>query len=272
MLTLPFDVSLSPEPFRIATYPPGASFGPRPLRDWEFVWMLEGDALYTRDGNTVAAPAGAVVLCRPGATDFFRWDPDKRTRHGYFHFDLRGAIPGDWPPSDDWPLVRTPDSGRGGDLFAPLFRHLLAWGNEADPLQRQLAVLSLLAAFVTAGQAVESGRAALPEAVARALAYMELRLDQEPAAPIRLGEIADAACVTPQYLCRLFRAATGYSPAETVLRSRLERARTLLTRSNYSVAEVASMCGFASPFHFSRRCKAAFGLSPRELRRPPSGS
>jgi transcriptional regulator GlxA family with amidase domain len=51
-----------------------------------------------------------------------------------------------------------------------------------------------------------------------------------------------------------------------VRRVRLDRAATLLAHSNYTIAQVAEMCGFANPFHFSRRFKEAFGQSPSEVR------
>jgi AraC-like DNA-binding protein len=267
MWTIPFELILdSRTPFRVAAYPPGATFGPRPLRNWEFVWMLEGDAAYTRGTATVAAPEGAIVLCRPGAVDAFRWDPRRRTRHAYFHFELQGDLPADWPEQGAWPLVRDPRPE--ADLLRPLFRHLLAWGNHGDALQTRLTAAALLAAYVT-GE-VESdevrGRPALPDPVQRAWDHIRRRLDDAPAERIALSEIADAACVSPEHLCRLFRSATGHSPVETVRLARLDRAASLLVRSNYSIAEIATLCGFESPFHFSRRFKAAFGRSPRAVR------
>ncbi|HTL29740.1 MAG TPA: hypothetical protein VL282_10980, partial [Tepidisphaeraceae bacterium] len=88
----------------IASYPPGATYGPRLMRDYEFVWMIEGDAEYCREGQTVAAPAGSIVLCQPGATDFFRWDPQRPTRHAFYHFDVM-HVPDSWRAPDTWPLV-----------------------------------------------------------------------------------------------------------------------------------------------------------------------
>lgn len=253
--------------FAVATYPPGASFGPRALRNWEFVWMLHGDAVYTRGERTVNAPVGSIVLCRPGATDFFRWDPVHSTRHAYFHFEMDGTFPATWPALEDWPPARNPSSDT--DLLRPLFQNLMAWGNQGDPTQRRLIALSLLAAFVT-GES-ESANVALlrpgfPEPVERALAFIAMQLDQAPNAPLSLGAIADAAFVTPEHLCRQFKVATGNSPSETVRLARLDRAVALLCRSNFSVAEIAALCGFASPFHFSRRFKETFGQSPRTLR------
>jgi hypothetical protein len=52
-----------------ATYPPGATYGPRRLLDWEFVWLLEGNATYLRAARGIEtespAPQGTLVLCRP---------------------------------------------------------------------------------------------------------------------------------------------------------------------------------------------------------------
>ena len=58
----------------------------------------------------------------------------------------------------------------------------------------------------------------------------------------------------------------GTGPGELLRLFRLERGLLLLTRSDLKVQAVAELCGFASPFHFSRCCKQAYGLSPREIR------
>ena len=130
--------------------------------------------------------------------------------------------------------------------------------------------LSLLAAFVTgesgSGSLRDVSAPRLPEPVERALAFIASQLDTEPGAPLPLSDIAASAFVTPEHLCRLFKTATGTSPSETVRLARLDRAVTLLCRSNFTVAEIATLCGFASPFHFSRRFKHTFGKSPRALR------
>ena len=263
---LPFDLALA-SPLAVATYPAGATFGPRHLKNWEFVWLIEGDAQYRRGDVTSEAPEGAVVLCRPGATDFFRWDPRRRTRHAYFHFDVVGEFPPGWPAPERWPAVRLP-AGEG-DVLTPLFRHLVAnpAATAADPTLTRLLALSLLAAFATGhttSGTVERER--LPEPVERAMARIAARLDEAPASPLPLAELAEVACVTPEYLCRLFRSATGHTPAETVRLARLDRAAQLLARTNYSVAEVAALCGFESPFHFSRLFRKVMGCSPRAYR------
>jgi AraC family transcriptional regulator len=262
-MLLDLEISL-PTGYGVATYPPGASFGPRRMRDWEFVWLLQGDAEYTWGDLTVAAPEGSLVLCRPGAIDSFQWDRVQRTRHGFFHFQV-SSVPPHWAPWEDWPLVRAPEEE---DILRPLFRHLLTWMDGGDPDGCRLTIAAMLNVFRT-GQRATGGmvREAWPPAVELVCAYIARCLDEDPAASLSLPALASVACLTPEYLCRLFKSSLGHGPAETVRLARLDRAATLLARSNYSVGEIAAQCGFASPFHFSRRFKDAYGQSPSELRR-----
>lgn len=248
----------------IASYVPGATFGPRVMRDWEFVWLIEGDAIYRWNAQEFPAPEGSVVLCRPGAEDFFTWDRERRTRHAYFHFDLH-AVPADWPAVESWPIVRRPGEG---DILRPGFRHLLSWSRSGSPGLLRLTVLQMLSAFIC-GEYDCTGvpRDALPAPVLRTLQHVRKTLDRDMAAPIPLADLAKAARTTPEHLCRLFRSAMGHSPAETVRLARLDRAMMLLARSNYSIGEIATLCGFGSQFHFSRRFRDAFGVSPREMRK-----
>ncbi|MBC8139979.1 MAG: helix-turn-helix transcriptional regulator, partial [Armatimonadetes bacterium] len=125
------------------------------------------------------------------------------------------------------------------------------------------------AAFVLGDNAVTGSveSAAYPEALTRAMAFIASRLEDAPAEALPLSAIADVACVSPEHLCRLFTAHTYHTPAETVRLLRLDRAALLLVRTNFSVGEIASLCGFASPFHFSRRFKEAFGQTASDLRR-----
>ena len=47
---------------------------------------------------------------------------------------------------------------------------------------------------------------------------------------------------------------------------RLDRATTLLARSNLTITQVAGACGFADPLYFSRRFRAVHGIAPSAYR------
>lgn len=250
----------------VASYPPGATFGPRILRDWEFVWILEGHANYwfsaLDDGpkTEIELREGDLILCRQNTRDGFEWDAKNRTRHGFFHFSLLEK-PASWPEIEDWPLHTRLE---GDSILEPLCRSLITWGNTGDEAQNHLVAAVVLGAFVTGQTSVgQCFPRRLPEPVERGLNFLYRQLETDASAPIPLEKLARAAFVTPEHLCRLFKTSTGHSPLETVRLARLDRAAMLLARSNFSIAEVARLTGFASPFHFSRAFKEAYGRSPR---------
>jgi AraC-like DNA-binding protein len=247
----------------LVEYPPAATFGPRAMRDYEFVWIVSGNVEYRWNDIITSCPEGSIVLCRPGGTDFFRWDRRRPTRHGYFHFDL-SHVPRGWPEASAWPVAIVPGAH---DVLTPMFRFACNWRGALDDELLLLTVEHMLTAFARGlTEAGEVRGSPLPEAVERALDHIRTSLDRSPREPVTLDDLAEVSLVTREHLCRLFRASLGKSPVETVRLARLDRAATLLARSNYNIAQIAEACGFASPFHFSRVFARAFGMSPTAMR------
>ncbi|MEH0573495.1 MULTISPECIES: helix-turn-helix domain-containing protein [Streptomyces] len=80
--------------------------------------------------------------------------------------------------------------------------------------------------------------------------------------------VAAAHHISVRYLHRLFEG-EGVTVARLIQQRRLERCARELARRDASVPTVSAVAqrwGFASPAHFSRAFRAAYGLSPREWR------
>jgi AraC-like DNA-binding protein len=247
----------------IADYPPGGVFGPRTLRDWEFVWIIEGQAAWEVDGASHPCPSGSIVLARPGQRDRFVWDAQRPTRHGFVHFSMRDAGLG-----RGLPLLRPPGGGSG--IVRPLLLHLLwlldarpsTWEALADGALGQALDVWRADADMVAGE----GGGAMHPLIERVLAHVAQAWRDGRWRPLPLGRLAQAAGVTPAWLIRLFVREVGASPIEALRLLRLDRAAQLLARGEMPVAEVASRSGFADPFHFSRAFRTAYGRSPRAFR------
>ena len=251
----------------IAAYPPGASFGPRMLYDFEFIWIMEGGAEADLDGQHIKALPDTILLLRPGMTDRYDWDLEHRTIQAFFHFSFDYSAP-EWPPLKDWTLVRRPTHN---DILRPLFRYIIGLAQSNAPERAILlesAVTTLLQAFLSgrttiAAEALDK----LPVAVEKALSAIRQALASDPPALLTLTQLAQAAHVTPEHLCRLFRRHLKLGPLECASLARLERAAALLVRSNLSVKEVADATAFASPYHFSNKFRSVYHVSPREYRK-----
>jgi len=95
--------------------------------------------------------------------------------------------------------------------------------------------------------------------VNRAVDYVTRNLDQ----PLRLEEVAKAACFSSYHFHRIFRSLTGETLASFVKRVRLERAVYLLShRNGASLTEIALACGFSSSSDFSRSFRGHYHVPP----------
>ncbi len=92
---------------------------------------------------------------------------------------------------------------------------------------------------------------------------IESRLD----ADLTLQELAAEIGYSRSHFLRMFRATTGMTPHRYVLKRRVERARQLLEGLEFSIAEVAIICGFSSQAHLTLAFRKEFGITPTEYRR-----
>jgi AraC-like DNA-binding protein len=251
----------------ISAYPPGATFGPRVLYDFEFIWIMEGTAVAVLDGQKIPAPAGTVLLGRPGMVDRYDWDRERRTVLAYLHFSFDYSAP-DWPPLKEWPLSRRLGND---DILRSLFRYVVGLAQSNPAGRNELlgdAVTLMLRAFLTGRSTLApEPLGELPAAVEKALGAIRRALAHDPPEPLTLPALAQAAHVAPEHLCRLFRRHLDLAPLECVGLARLERAASLLVRSNLSVKEIADATGFVSPYHFSNKFRGVYGVPPREYRK-----
>jgi len=92
----------------------------------------------------------------------------------------------------------------------------------------------------------------------RAAALLPERLDDPPS----LTELASAAAVSPFHFHRIWRALTGETVAQTILRLRMEASQELLLIKDASVTQTALAVGFGTPQSFARAFRRHTGLTP----------
>ena len=83
-------------------------------------------------------------------------------------------------------------------------------------------------------------------------------------AELSVFELAKECNVSEVYLRKLFSSVYGVSPKEYILSLRIERAKQLLSLGDFTVTDVAYLCGYSDPCHFSREFKKRTGVSPSE--------
>jgi AraC family transcriptional regulator len=99
------------------------------------------------------------------------------------------------------------------------------------------------------------------------LKWIRAQIDDSPAEPHRVRDLAAAAGVHPVHLAREFRRHYGCALSEHLQQRRLQAAAELLIASHEPIAAVAMRAGFADQSHLGRRLRSRAGVTPSHLRR-----
>ena len=85
---------------------------------------------------------------------------------------------------------------------------------------------------------------------------------------LSVKKIASEFDISTQSVRRIFkRNITGLTPAALIRRQKMILAGELLRRTEFSLPEIASQCGFATAFSFSRAFRRAYGIPPAQYRK-----
>ena len=84
---------------------------------------------------------------------------------------------------------------------------------------------------------------------------------------LSLSELANLVHLSVSHFSSEFKRATGVSPYQYVLQCRVERAKELLLKSQYNIADIAHSVGFAHQGHLSYHFKKRYGVTPGTIRK-----
>ena len=219
--------------------------------------------------NTQRDLRGSLTYVPQGA-DIRGWSQLSERRNSYvaiyfdpdaLHEELEQRFPDDW---------RVRLYFRDHDVSAGLrrFSSLLAQEDDADSLFAEtLGLMTVLNLQRTIAVPPDRRPALSASASARVVDYVDANLGNQ----ISLGDLAAAAGLSRFHFNRAFKAATGESPYQYVLRRRIETAQSLLAEWGSSVDQVAAAVGFRNASYFQKIFKARTGLSPSDFARLSAG-
>lgn len=221
--------------------------------------ILRGAQTSLSGRGTVEACAGDVITVNPGEVhdgvplgeggrswQMLYFDPAVLT--GTMEILAEGAAP---ETELSHPALRDPRAAAG---FRMLFSAVTdPYGGESE-IAGQEALTLLLARLAGRRRRIETH---IPAAIGQARA----RIDDDPAAPLTLAELAGLGGVSQFHLLRGFARATGLTPHAYLVQRRLHLARRMITAGN-ALANVAQAAGFADQSHMTRLFTRSYGISP----------
>ena len=244
-------------------YSPGGICGPRVQHDYQLVILHRGDLDLRLDDRRIEIAAPQAILLSPGHREHFIFSRDRETHHSWCSIDA-GAVP--------QKLRRLLRSSCKPALADSRIEALMELGKttffagQRDPVLENTFHLSLGMALLTGFALGAQARIPVISPGDQALARAEGFILKEFGQRVSLTELAATAGVSRQHLLKLFRNRRGTTPTHSLYERRLCVAAGQLIHTGLSIKEIAEQCGFANAFHFSRKFKEAYRISPRVWR------
>lgn len=237
------------------------SDGRRTLDEYQIVYISRGSGTFesARQAKTIVR-AGEAMLLFPG--EWHHYQPTPETGWSEYWIGFRGREADRVMQSffsAENPICTVGQS----DALIQHFSQILHWLQQAVPAKEQILAshVPLALAFLKSGALTkDSPQSKDSELVIQAKATMLANLETNT----DLEALAQALGVSYSRFRFAFKRQTGYAPRAFENIIKLNRARDLLSREQYSVSETANTLGFSTVYYFSRAFKKHFGQSPQQ--------
>lgn len=243
----------------------------------EVLMFLRGAAEYEfRGGRRLALTGDQFLIVPPGLAHRAARDVRSPTVHSSITLDLSVPSRNGSPftsPEMDWLRAHFGEKRPVVRAMSPVLRreaqrlhHAVRQFPDATSAPDEAARLR----FQIAGILIEAARAGEQRAevqeegiVPAAMAHLERHF----AKPVQIDAVAEAVGCSRSRLYAVFKAETGLSPNDWLVRLRVEKATALLEGTNRAVVEIAEATGFSSHAYFCQVFRRYTGRTPGDLRR-----
>lgn len=256
---------------------PGWSLGPRATPpNYELVFFPYPTATrYENDRENRILCEPCFVVTRPFERHKYIFDPDRSTRHLFFHF-LIGP--------EELPFKFLKASGASifpsetNPLLKVMINHVMRLAHSVNEqklciLQGERLLIALLGELdlldrqeknnvKLKGESVAACEYKFPSELRKALQYMDQNLERR----ISIPDIAAHVGWSHEHLARMCTKHLGNSPTRELLIRRMERACLLLTTEFFTIQEVATAVGFGDALYFSRCFSRIKGMNATAYR------
>lgn len=151
--------------------------------------------------------------------------------------------------------------------FAKALRYWLEKKGAIAKLYRK-SLVKLLAVHLIAHYAQadfkQEGEPEFPEEakLTPILKYIHNNLDQD----LKVSDLAKRIKLSQSHFCRIFKRSMGLSPYRYILCQRISMAKSLLSETTLSLADISFKCGFYDQSHFILQFRRFTGTTPKSYR------
>ena len=93
--------------------------------------------------------------------------------------------------------------------------------------------------------------------------YIEKHFDEK----LTLERLAEKCFYSPKYFSRIFKECFGITVSDYIKKTRLEEAKCLLEKTQYTVEDISRRVGYEDTARFYKYFKEMYGITPREYKK-----
>jgi AraC-like DNA-binding protein len=230
-----------------------------------FWFVSKGRGTFILDGKHHSAEPGKLFVIIPGTVFERIPDPTDPLEYYFVRFAVAGAaeVEGQWtfrtslnegfPLHGSYMLHNAP-------VICNLFEQLhYLWQRRGNmvAMRRKILFYELLLAIAHDFRShYVTGSTTL--AIEHTIEHMVNHYPED----LNLLDLAAIAGLSPSHYSRLFKKYSGHSPIDYLAHLRMDRAKELLSLSDYRLKAISQSVGYSDEFYFSRLFKKIVGMSP----------
>ena len=236
----------------------------RPYGSGDYVIILtRSRAVFELDGGENHVNYGTVMMYKKGTAQIFGADGEEFV-NDWVHFDASDSeiLPFGTAIPFNCPFVLD-DAAEFSEIFARMSREMYSNGRFRKEITENYLKILL---YKLSEQLTKTAGSVISPYYAR---FTEIRADvyNMPSKYRSVSEAAEAAHISESYFQHLYKEQFGKSFISDVILSRMERARYLLTHTEYRVCDIAYELGYSAEEQFMRQFKRETGITPTKYRK-----
>lgn len=132
----------------------------------------------------------------------------------------------------------------------------------SDKMLVKGAMLVLISRFIAFGYREMPKR---DPKIVKVCSYINTHMSSALSVP----QLAESACMSESHFLRIFKREMGMTPAQYIIKCRIQNAQLFLLVRNEPVKNIAASVGFFDASHFVKTFKKITGMTPQEFRNRP---
>ncbi|MBB6730628.1 AraC family transcriptional regulator [Cohnella zeiphila] len=224
---------------------------------YELVYYVTGTGTMQLDGRRLSYRPGTLTLTRP-------LYPHDERHDEYTEVIFFGFVYDDHPVALPNGLYRDSANGEILGLMYKIKQELL----ERQLYHENRVNLMMNEIILLLGRSAHAGS---PVRQPEKLLYARRYMDENFVQPLHIRTLAEISGYSEDHFRHLFKEQTGLSPAQYVIRKRLEAAKEKLLSTSASISEIGQDSGFSTTSQFIELFKREWGATPLQFRRQAGG-